>query len=305
MNRTVYRQEPASRTWWRAALLAIFVVMPPAYAGLKEGLEADAAKDYERVYREMKPLAEAGHPLAQGYIGWLYATGKTVSRDPVEAIRWYTRAANGNYRVAQSRLATHYVRGLGVPVDYRVALMWYQRAAEQGDEDAYLGLADIYERGLGVEADVQVALRWARRAAEADNPQAQYKLAVRYWQGRGIERDSDEAYKWFLRSANQNYGSAMVSLGMMHFGDGHLLNPITGCMWLKLAQRKLVQHKEAERLAQTIHQRCDALSPAQRDKIDKRVARWKPKEIWLEQKRHEFDDLLKKAAEEDARRVQQ
>jgi uncharacterized protein len=285
----------------RGALLAVLVLLSPARAGLKEGLEAEAAKDYERVYREMRPLAEAGHPMAQGYLAWLYATGKVVPRDYGEAVKWYVRAANGGDRHAQSQLATHYLKGLGVATDYEAALKWYRLAAEQGDEDAYLGLADMYERGLGVQADPRVALRWIRRAAEADDPKAQYHLALRYWHGRNVERDNEEASSWFLKSANQNYVAAMVSLGMMHFGDGRPFDPVSGCTWLKLAQRKGTIVKEAERLAETIRKRCDVLRAGQRNEVDERVAHWTPQGVWLERKQREFQELLRKAAEEDAR----
>jgi TPR repeat protein len=286
---------------WRAAVLLISAFAMPALAGLKEGLEAAAAKDYERIYREMKPLAEAGNSIAQSYVGWLYAIGKGVRQDDAEAVKWLELAANGNDRRAQTHLGAYYVRGgRGVSTDYRAAMKWYERAAAQGDEDAYLGLADIYERGLGVEADPHVARKWARRAAETDNPEAQYLLALHYWQGRGAGRDHDEAYAWFLRAANQNYVAAMVSLGMMHFGDGRPLDQVTGCTWLELAQRTGPAPKEAERLARTLRERCGNLPSDQRTEIDKRIAHWRPKEVWLERKQREFQEKLRKAAEEDA-----
>jgi hypothetical protein len=75
--------------------------------------------------------------------------------------------------------------------------------------------------------------------------------------------------------------------------------------WLKLAQRAGPAVKEAERLTATIQQRCEVLTPAEANEVARRIASWSPREIWLELKQREFQELLRQAADEDALRIRQ
>jgi TPR repeat protein len=287
---------------WFIELLLAITFASPVHAGLKEGLEAVAAKDYERTYREMLPLAEAGNPNAQLAIGNLYATGRVVAKNDELAAQWYLHAANGGNLAAQTNLAARYRSGSGVPKDYGAALKLYRQAAEQGDDQGLLGLTDMYERGLGVEPDPKIAFRWLKKAAETDYPLAQYSLGVHYWQGRGISRDNDEAYKWILKAANQKYGPAMGTLGMMHLGDGQPLDEVKGCAWLRLAKTIGLKPNDVEQLDRAIEHRCDSLDSTKQREIEERIAQFTPQEIWYERKQREFKELLKKAEEEDVRR---
>jgi len=274
-----------------------------ANAGLKEGLEASAAEDYERSYREVLPLAEAGHPVAQFLVAQAYRAGRAVPKDDVRALEWYKQSADRGNVQAQINLARSYQLGEGTPKDYQAALKWYLRAAEQGREAAYMGLAEMYERGEGVDVDPAIALRWLTQAAQKDHPAAQYELGLRYWQGKSTARDSDAAFKWLTKSANQGYVPALVSLGMMHFGDGRPFDPVSGCTYLKLAQQLGVRRPgEAARLDSTIRQRCDVLPSARQETIAERMAKWEPKKVWFERQQREFQELVQKAGEEDLRR---
>ena len=284
--------------------LVVLLWAGDAAAGLKEGLEAAQAQDYERCYREMLPLAEAGHPLAQFQIARLYQTGRSVPKDETRAFEWYKRSASGGNASAQVNLAIMFRRGEGVAKDYQAALIWYRRAAEQGRETAYMGLADMYEIGEGVKPDPTVAVQWLKRAAEKDHPSAQYQLGLRYWRGQNVKQDFDEAYEWFQKAATQNYVPALVSLGMMFFGDGRPLDPVTACTYLKLAGRLGVKRAaETERLESTVRQRCDVVDGATQRQIRERISQWKPHEVWFEREQMEFQELMRKAGEEDAERV--
>jgi TPR repeat protein len=276
-----------------------------ANAGLKEGLEASAAEDYERSYREVLPLAQAGHPLAQFLIGQAYRSGRGVLKDDAQALEWFKRAADGGNVQAQVNLARSYQLGEGTLKDYQAALKWYLRAAEQGRETAYIGLAEMYKRGEGVDADPAIALRWLTQAAQKDHPAAQYELGRRYWQGRGSDRDFDAAYEWFTKSASQNYVPAMVSLGTMFFGDGRSLDTVSACTYLKLAQQLGVKRPDdAALIDSAIQNRCNTLPPQQQRAVADRMGKWEPRKVWFERQQREFQELVQKAGEEDLRRGQ-
>ncbi len=65
---------------------------------------------------------------------------KGVSRDAVEAVRWYRMAANQGIAGAQSNLGECYRNGEGVRKDAVEAVRWYRMAADQGDAHAQINL---------------------------------------------------------------------------------------------------------------------------------------------------------------------
>lgn len=79
-------------------------------------------------------------------------------------------ADSGNVR-AQHDLGWAYRQGLGVDQDYVQALSWFTKAAQAGqDPDSYSAsyyVGEIYYKGLGtVEADRDKAIKWLKLARE-------------------------------------------------------------------------------------------------------------------------------------------
>lgn len=68
----------------------------PAESGaghdIEDGIRAYEAKDFARAYAIWRPLAEAGDPLAQFYLGALYFEGRGVSRNLATAHDWLSQA---------------------------------------------------------------------------------------------------------------------------------------------------------------------------------------------------------------------
>ena len=69
--------------------------------------------------------AEAGDPEAQYYAGFNYATGRYVSLDLQEAMKWYRRAAQQGHVEAQHNLGYRYATGKGVARNDVEAYAWY------------------------------------------------------------------------------------------------------------------------------------------------------------------------------------
>jgi TPR repeat protein len=99
------------------------------YAAYKSGY-------YQRAIDLWLPLAEAGDPRAQEFIGILYEEGHGVPKDIGKALAWYERAAESGDMAAQYNLGRIYLEGTLVERDLERGRELLQRAADQGDEDA-------------------------------------------------------------------------------------------------------------------------------------------------------------------------
>ena len=81
---------------------------------------------------ELVRSAEHGDASAQFALAVMYADGRGVPQDYVEAVTWSRRAAEQSHAGAQIYLWMSYDSGLGVPQqDYVEAHMWANLAASQ------------------------------------------------------------------------------------------------------------------------------------------------------------------------------
>jgi hypothetical protein len=186
------------------ALCAAALVVPgrPALADLEIGIEAWERGDYVGAYREWKPLAEDGDPLAQYFVG--------------------------TYCVKME--------------NYGCAASWYRKAAENGDPYAQHDLGSLYALGLGVPKSDGEAARWYRLAAEQDHPMAQYNLGASYFHGEGVEQSFTRAANLFRSAALKGIAMAQHNLGTMYLiGQGVPQNEFTGAKWVHLAAKQTAE----------------------------------------------------------------
>ena len=66
----------------------------------------------------------------------MYANGCDVTKDEVEALKWYRKAADQGDADAQYSLGVMYANGDGVTKDDAEAYKWWLLAGAQGDETA-------------------------------------------------------------------------------------------------------------------------------------------------------------------------
>jgi hypothetical protein len=119
----------------------------------------------------LRKRAEQGDPDAQWNLGAAYRNGEGVTKDDVEAVRWYQRAADQGHVTAQSTLAASYWAGRGVPKDLTQAYFWSTVALHQGDRDSasrLQGLALQMTRAQ-VAAAQQQADDWLQQHRRASN----------------------------------------------------------------------------------------------------------------------------------------
>ena len=149
-----------------ALMLALAFLAPAQAASLRAGLAAYERQDFNAAAAILRPLALAGDPRAQSYVGYMYATGRGFPQNYNVAAYWYFRAANQGETTAQYMLGLLYDKGDGVQQDYIKAHMWLDLAAAHAppkSRDFCARLRDAVAtkmtRGqLGVAR--QLALRW-------------------------------------------------------------------------------------------------------------------------------------------------
>jgi len=143
-----------------AAALALAPSAPALAGALEDGSAAYQAKDYAKAIALWKPLADSGVAVAQQHIGVMYAEGKGVPQNDVEAAKWFAKAAEQGDPLAQYDLGASFAQGLGVKQDFALAAKWFQRAAAQGMAIAQLNLGLLYASGSGVPKDPVEAMKW-------------------------------------------------------------------------------------------------------------------------------------------------
>ena len=152
-------------------------------------------------FDQLLKKAEAGDSISQYNLGLMYAIGRGVEKDYVEAAKWYCMASEQGLSLAQSYLGAMYSLGRGVEKDDVEAVKWYRKAAEQGCAEGQLGLGAMYANGRGVEKDYVEAVEWYRKAAEQGYAAGQSNLGLMYAKGQGVEKDYVEGYAWSNISA--------------------------------------------------------------------------------------------------------
>jgi len=112
---------------------------------------------------------------------------------------WKTKAEQGDLR-AQVRLGFCYKNGnygQGVTKNPVEAVKWFRKAAEQGEPEGQSALAYCYYEGSGVIKDQAEAVKWYLKSAEQGSSHAQIKLGYCYYKGEGVTKDPVEAYAYF------------------------------------------------------------------------------------------------------------
>ncbi len=132
--------------WRRAAMVLLIAAPVPVFAtaSLRQGVAAAAAHDYVRAAEIFLPLATAGDPRAQSFLGFMYANGQGVPQNYIVSASWYRCASDQGFANAQYMLGLMYDKGQGVPQDYVQAYIWLNLAvAGAGPErDQWMKIRD-------------------------------------------------------------------------------------------------------------------------------------------------------------------
>jgi hypothetical protein len=129
---------------------------------------------------QLQGRAEAGDALAQVIMGLVTEMGAAgVTADPVQALAWFTRAADQGVAWAEAWTGDFYYTGSsGVPKDLYKAMERYRSAAGHGDARAAIALGRMYFFGEGVSADLPEAGRWFVQGAPSQGQLARRMAAL-------------------------------------------------------------------------------------------------------------------------------
>jgi|GEM_PF-6486269 len=128
----------------------LFAVAFAFCLGVTVSAQAQNAVPYKLTdsFDETRAAAERGDASAQTHLGYMYAEGRIVQQDHVQAAVWLRKAAVQGFVTAQYSLGLMYANGRGVPQDYAQAAAWYRKAADQGDDDSQEELRKLKASGL-------------------------------------------------------------------------------------------------------------------------------------------------------------
>src|SRR4030088_436098 len=102
----------------RAALTASLVLVAgTAFAGpVEDAFAAYGRGDHATALRLVRPLANQGDAHAQIFLGTMYADGKALPQNYVDAVKWVRTAADHRDASAQGLLGDLYLKGIwGLP----------------------------------------------------------------------------------------------------------------------------------------------------------------------------------------------
>lgn len=170
-------------------------------------------EEMTRAFEQAKNLALKGHPRSMNMLGLCYEYGKGVSKDEVEANKWYLKAAEAGEAMAMTNLGINYATGIGTTQDASEAVRWFRQAADAGDARGMWNLGLAYSMGAGFPKDEIEAAKWYRRAAELGNVFAMNSLGVVCEHGLGVTKDPAEAVNWYRKAATEGNEVGMNNLG--------------------------------------------------------------------------------------------
>lgn len=135
-----------SKTIFVIALIALTVFTVTTWTGADNHLTTFVKGDYAMAQKQFLEAAERGDATAQYSLALMYDSGKHISQNDTEAIRWYREAAEQGYAAAQYNLSMVHFFGKGVPQDYVAAYKWVILANARGEEHARDAMPKLAEK---------------------------------------------------------------------------------------------------------------------------------------------------------------
>ena len=157
--------------------------------------------------------ARRGNSFAMYNLGKMYRDGGPVEADKLQAVIWFSQAAERGNQYAMYALGKLHLE-IG---NTSAALRWFRQAAECGNPFAQYRLGKLLLQGDGVPKDIEEAVRQLTASAEQGNQFAQYAFGKLYLLGKDIPRDKDAAVRWLTLAAEQ--GNPYAQYFLSHIND--------------------------------------------------------------------------------------
>ena len=165
-------------------------------------------KNNQRALQSLRESAARGYLPAQKIVA-RYAL--IQDKNPTDALKWFTKAADQGDMQAQMYCAAAYRFGVGVRKNEDKARHYDIAAAKQGNSLAQASLAEHFLESRHSK-NKKLGLIWVKRAAEQKEPAAQYLLARVYAAGKLEPKDTEKAKELFDLALASGYSPAMQGL---------------------------------------------------------------------------------------------
>ncbi|MFV0624909.1 SPOR domain-containing protein [Sphingomonas sp. ac-8] len=152
---------------------ALLLLAQPAFADVKDGVDAWTRGDFARAVQEWRGPAVKGDPDAQFNLAQAYKLGRGVPADPAQAEQWYAKAAAQGHPQA----VTNYGLILFQNGRRQEAAKWLEQASARGEARAQFVLGTMLFNGDAVGKDWVRAYALMTRASSSGLPQASQTLA--------------------------------------------------------------------------------------------------------------------------------
>ncbi|MBE6333437.1 MAG: sel1 repeat family protein [Bacteroidales bacterium] len=106
------------------------------------------------------------------------------------------------------------------------AIEWWIKAADQGNTEAQYNAGFAYLKGYGVEQDYKKAVRYLQLASHKNNPDAMYLLGHCYYYAKGVQHDKEMAVTLLKEAAKLNHQKAKEVLTDVGAGRRDYVEPI-------------------------------------------------------------------------------
>ena len=216
-----------------------------ACASVEDGIAAFNSGKFDAAVKTLRPIADAGDPLAQCYIARLFnAASGGVRRDVALTKQYADRAllglsakAAGGVASAQAclsvlRSSRYYLSEPNLEASLQLATL----AAEQGNADGQRVLAAKYQRGIGIKRDYRQAYQWLEKASRGGSIHAKGALAVALRNGWGVKKDESAAALQFKALADTGFAFAQTEYAnMLREGTGVEQDYVKARQWYERA----------------------------------------------------------------------
>ena len=203
----------------------------------KGGLKTSLKKSFELFLK----AASLGNDYAQNNLGKMYYKGVYVDKDYSEALAWFEKAANQNFKHSYFYLGYLYVFGDIEKQDFKKGRDYLEKALAIGSASAADNLGVMYSKGLSVKPNPKTAANYFLAAAKLRENEEPYAYAANvflfgYW---GVEINFDMARKYFKKGLKNGSAMAMNNLGEMYrLGQGVTIDYLKAISLYKKAIEK-------------------------------------------------------------------
>lgn len=145
-------------------------------------------------------------------LGYMYAYGTGVDKDPVKAMEFFKKAADQGEPKGQIELAIICRDGKGVKKNIPLAIELASKALNQDQLEALSTLGKIYF----YENNYDLALKYFSQGCDLHQRESAYHLGLMYLEGKGVKKDVDLAVNYLEKDAKKGLNDAQFELGKLY-----------------------------------------------------------------------------------------